>query len=72
MAKPIKGESAEQSAAPGVAQVKYRDKVYRTRTLILQDGRTLPVEACTVAVTQDDELALAYLAAHPELELIKE
>ncbi|NWF07940.1 hypothetical protein HX810_09720 [Pseudomonas salomonii] len=72
MAKPIKGDSAEQSAPPVVAQVKYRDTVYRTRTLILQGGRALPVKAFTVAVNQDDEQALAYLAAHPDLELIQE
>lgn len=72
MAKPIKGDSAEQSAPPVVAQVKYRDTVYRTRTLILQDGRALPVEAFTVTVTADDEPALKCLAEHPEFELIKE
>ena len=72
MAKPLKGDSAEQTTPPGVAQVRYRDTVYRTRTIILQDGRALPVEAFTVTVTPDDELALKYLAGNPEFELIEE
>jgi hypothetical protein len=72
MAKPLKGDNEEQNAPQNIAQVRYRDKVYRTRTLILQDGRSLPVEAFTVTVTADDEPALKYLAGHPEFELIKE
>lgn len=72
MAKQLKSDTAEQTTPPSGAQVQYRDKVYRTRTIILQDGRALPVEDFTVTVTADDEPALKYLAAHPEFELIEE
>ena len=72
MAKPLKGDTAEQNTPPNSAQVRYRDKVYRTRTIILQDSRALPVEAFTVTVTQGDEPALKYLADHPEFELVEE
>ena len=72
MAKPLKGDTVEQSAPQNSGQVRYRDKVYRTRMIILQDGRALPVEAFTVTVTADDESALKYLAEHPDFELIEE
>ena len=72
MAKSVKGDTEEQNAPPNSAEVRYRDKVYRTRMIILQDGRALPVEAFTVTVTADDEPALKWLAEHPDFELIKE
>lgn len=72
MAKPLKGDTEEQNTPSKSADVRYRDKVYRTRVIILQDGRALPVEAFTVTVTADDEPALKCLAEHPEFELIKE
>jgi hypothetical protein len=72
MAKPLKGDTAEQNTPPNSAQVRYRDKVYRTRMIILQDGRAVPVEAGIVTVTADDEPARQCLAGHPELELIEE
>lgn len=72
MAKSVKGDTEEQNAPPNSAEVRYRDKVYRTRMIILQDGRALLVEAFTVTVTADDEPALKWLAEHPDFELIKE
>lgn len=67
MAKPTEKPAAESS--PADLTVKFRDKVYRSRTLIIPDsGRTLPVAKFVVEVSASDEQAVSYLKAHAELE----
>ncbi|CRL47763.1 hypothetical protein [Pseudomonas sp. URMO17WK12:I11] len=49
--------------------LKFRDKVYTSRTLIIPDtGRALPVAKAAVEVSASDEQALSYLKAHDEFE----
>ncbi|MFR0674640.1 hypothetical protein ACLUUI_14455 [Enterobacterales bacterium AW_CKDN230030176-1A_HGKHYDSX7] len=57
--------TAEPAPAPAVV---FRDTVYTSRVLILPDSlRGLPVRAQRVSVPADDDEALAYLDAHPDL-----
>lgn len=53
----------------GPARV-FRDKVYTSRTLIMPNGRTLPVVKGFVTAFGDDQHE--YLSAHPDLELATE
>ncbi|MFJ4132396.1 hypothetical protein [Pseudomonas cyclaminis] len=48
----------------------FRDKVYTSRTLIMPDGRTLPVVKGLVTAFGDDQHE--YLSGHPDLELATE
>lgn len=66
---------AEQAPAAALAadpMATYRDTVFTSRTLILPDHRTLHVLRGRVAVPKADTLAVNYLKAHNELELLKE
>lgn len=56
-------------AVIGPARV-FRDKVYNSRTLIMPDGRTLPVSQGRVTAVGDDQFD--YLKAHPDLEQLTE
>lgn len=56
-------------AVIGPARV-FRDKVYTSRTLIMPDGRTLPVSQGRVTAVGDDQFD--YLKAHPDLEQLAE
>ncbi|SEN18862.1 hypothetical protein SAMN04487857_111108 [Pseudomonas sp. ok272] len=48
----------------------FRDTRYTSRTLVLPDGRTVPVLKGQVTAVGDDQFA--YLNSHPDLELIPE
>ncbi|MGE8187940.1 hypothetical protein [Pseudomonas sp. NPDC086278] len=49
--------------------LKFRDKVFTSRTLIIPgSGRTLPVAKGCVEVSVSDEQAVSYLKAHEEFE----
>jgi hypothetical protein len=68
MAKPPEELAVDQSPAADLL-LKFRDKVYTSRTLILpKTGRTLPVAKACVEVSASDEQALSYLKAHDEFE----
>ena len=49
--------------------MKFRDKVFTSRTLIIPgSGRTLPVAKGCIEVSVSDEQAVSYLKAHQEFE----
>ena len=53
--------------------LKFRDKVYTSRLLILPDtDRTLPVNKGVVEVPVSDTDAVKFLKANEEFELLKE
>jgi hypothetical protein len=53
--------------------MKYRDKVYTSRTLIIPgSGRALPVAKGLVEVATSDSEALTFLKASEEFEQFKE
>ncbi|PPS61809.1 hypothetical protein [Pseudomonas sp. BRM28] len=54
-------------ALPG-ASVAFRDTRFTSRTLILPDGRELPVAQARVVIGTDDTVALEYLMGHPDLQ----
>ncbi|MEJ5039171.1 hypothetical protein [Pseudomonas sp. MYb398] len=52
---------------PAGARV-FRDTVFTSRTLILPDGRSLPVTQSRVIAGADDTIALEFLKDHPDLQ----
>ena len=60
-------DSASVIAADTVS-VTFRDKAFRSRTLLLADGRTLAVEKSTVTASDEEQLAL--LDRHPDFERV--
>jgi len=56
------------TVAAGAASVTFRDKAFRSRTLVLADGRTLAVEKSTVTASDQEQLAL--LERHPDFERV--
>ena len=84
MAKPIEKPADDQASPtdllPTVYQtsapdllLKFHDKVYTSRTLIIPDtDRTLPVAKGVVEVSASDEQAVNYLKANAEFEPAKE
>lgn len=68
------GEASAASApavTEAVAQVTFADTVYTSRSLYLAEGddlREFKVVAKHVSVPADDAEAVAFLAAHPELQ----
>ncbi|MDR6445593.1 hypothetical protein J2794_001684 [Paraburkholderia terricola] len=56
------------TVAAGVASVTFRDRAFRSRTLVLADGRTLSVEKSTVTASDQEQLAL--LERHPDFERV--
>ncbi|WP_244744914.1 hypothetical protein [Paraburkholderia terricola] len=56
------------TAAAGRVSVIFRDKAFRSRTLVLADGRTLSVEKSTVTASDEEQLAL--LDQHPDFERV--
>ena len=74
-ALPVSGLVPVAQGFPGHASdqlIKFRDALYTSRTVVLPDGRTLPVVKSLVMVEADDDVALKYLKAHPEYEQLKE
>jgi hypothetical protein len=59
-------------STPTALTTTFRDTLYTSRTLILPDDRTLAVVTGAVSVNTSDDLALNYLKAHTEFELLKE
>lgn len=61
-----------QTSAPDLL-LKFRDKVYTSRTLFIPDtDRTLSVAKGVVEVSASDEQAVSYLKANAEFEPAKE
>lgn len=59
-----------ESPAPiGPARV-FRDTLYTSRTLVMPDGRTVPVIAGQVTARGDDQYA--FLKAHPDMQQLTE
>jgi len=54
--------------APPGATVAFRDARFTSRTLILPDGRELPVAQARVVIGADDTVALEYLKGHSDLQ----
>ena len=65
---PLPARLAVATAAAGRVSVIFRDKAFRSRTLVLADGRTLAVENSTVTATDQEQLAL--LERHPDFERV--
>ncbi|MEC6743276.1 hypothetical protein [Pseudomonas qingdaonensis] len=63
MATPKKTEPEAPAGATA-----FRDTVFTSRTLILPDGRSLPVTQSRVIVGPGDTIALEYLQGHPDLQ----
>lgn len=77
MAKPQDDSTTQDSAAviqpiSAASSLTFRDTLYTSRTVILPDGRTLPVAKSLVFVEVGDDVALKYLKAHPEYVQLKE
>ncbi|WP_433898202.1 hypothetical protein [Pseudomonas sp. PSE1(2024)] len=76
MAKPQDDSTTQDSAAViqpiSASSLTFRDTLYTSRTVILPDGRTLPVIKSLVSVEAGDDIALKCLKAHPEYEQLKE
>lgn len=51
-------------AGDSTAPMTFRDKAFKSRTLILKDGRAVPVENYTV--TTSDKDVIAYLDGHAD------
>ena len=49
-----------------IPAVTFRDKAFKSRTIVLPDGRTFTVEKSRI--TSDDEALTAHLDKHPEFE----
>lgn len=68
MAKPS-AKPADDKTASDEPLLKFRDKVYTSRTLCIPGTeRTLPVAKATVEVPASDEQAVSFLKANPEFE----
>lgn len=75
MAKTTTTLAGEEQAAPELAleRLKFRDKVYTSRTLIIPEtGRTLSVSKGLVGVQVSDIDAVKFLKANAEFEPTKE
>ena len=76
MAKPQDDSTTQDSAAiqpiSAASLLTFRDTLYTSRTVILPDGRTLPVAKSLVSAEVGDDVALKYLKAHPEYVQLKE
>ena len=46
--------------------ITFRDKAFRSRTIVFEDGRTLAVENSTVVVSDEEQTAA--LDRHPDFE----
>jgi hypothetical protein len=64
--------SKTKEAAPAVVAapktIRFRDKLYTSRQVILPDGASLSVVQRVAEVQSDDAQALAHMQAHPEFE----
>ena len=59
-------KTADTSAA--TTPVVFADKAFKTRTIVLEDGRTFAVEKSRIAAT--DPALVAHLDKHPEFERV--
>ncbi len=60
-----KSDKSEVSATP----VVFRDKAFKSRTVVLNDGRAFAVEKSTIVAT--DAALIAHLDNHPDFERIQ-
>lgn len=56
--------TAAETLAPAQGAVTFIDRAYKSRTLILADGRTFAVERSRIAAS--DPALLEYLDQHPD------
>ncbi|AXE92865.1 hypothetical protein [Paraburkholderia terricola] len=56
------------TVAADIVPVTFRDKAFRSRTLVFADGSTLAVERSTVTATDEEQIAL--LERHPDFERV--
>lgn len=71
MAKTTEKPAVEPSLASDLL-LKFRDKVFTSRTLIIpESARTLAVAKSCVEVSASDEQAVSYLKAHAEFETLE-
>ncbi|QOJ19947.1 MAG: hypothetical protein HRU77_04115 [Gammaproteobacteria bacterium] len=59
-----KSDKAEASAAP----VVFKDKAFKSRTIVLDDGRSFVVEKSTIEAT--DAALIVHLDSHPDFERV--
>lgn len=57
-----KTDKAEVSAVP----VIFKDKAFKSRTIVLDDGRAFPVEKSTIEAS--DPALIEHLDSHPDFE----
>lgn len=57
---------SETSAAVAATPITFRDKAFKSRVLILLDGRDVPVENFTVTIS--DPAVVSYLDEHVDFE----
>ena len=60
-----KSDKSEASAVP----IVFKDKVFKSRTIVLNDGRAFVVEKSTIAAT--DAALIAHLDNQPDFERIQ-
>lgn len=66
--KQVPVQLAATTLAAETVRVAFRDKAFRSRTLVLANGRTLSVEKSTV--TTSDQQQIAMLDGHPDFERV--
>lgn len=66
----VADETATAALIPVSTGRIFRDNVFTSRTLIMPDGRSLPVSKGRVTALGDDQFE--YLNNHPDLELLME
>jgi hypothetical protein len=67
--KPDSLGTIEAEQLPGSGRT-FRDTLYTSRTLVLPDDSTMTVTKARVTAITDEQLA--FLKAHPDLELVQE
>ncbi|MET3234209.1 UNVERIFIED_ORG: hypothetical protein ABIC54_006425 [Burkholderia sp. 1263] len=65
---PLPARLAAATAAAGRVSVTFRDRAFRSRTIVFEDGSTLAVGKSAVATT--DHAQIAALERHPDFERV--
>lgn len=64
MAKTEKTTGAAPVTTAAPALVEFKDKAYKSRVIVLTDGRSFPVEKSVIKTA--DPALVAYLKQHPD------
>lgn len=59
---------ASTKETPRTETITFADKAFKSRTIVLEDGRTFAVEASRIVA--DEPALIAYLDANPEFERV--